>query len=404
MRTLRRSLATLLAGSLLSLLLVAPSGAAPSGPPIRVGGTLALTGPLAATAIIHKIAGEIYVEWLNQHNGLLGRPVEWVLLDDQSKPDVTRTLYERLITVDKVDFIIGPYATAAIFSAMAVAERYQKFIVHHSFGMPHLAKYPMHFPSTPLGPEPNKTYPNKLYDALQSTAKPPKTIAIVTNKFPSAQFISSGARDEAAKRGLTVALYLEYEIGNRDFTPIATRIKEANPDFVWVGALGLDGNLLLDAMKKLDYTPRGQFYLFPAPGPLVKAPEAKHAFAFTAFEEHPPFTDHPVTAELAKRYRERATKAGLPYTLVETQAAGSFGAWQIMEAAVTATKSLDDKVIAQWLRTNKVDNVFGRVRFDGPNNYGDDLTRVKQNLDGRWMIVWPKESAAPGAKVIYPAQ
>ena len=71
---------------------------------------------------------------------------------------------------------------------------------------------------------------------------------------------------------------------------------------------------------------------------------------------------------------------------------------------MTATKSLDDKVIAQWLRSNKVDNVFGRVRFDGPNNYGDDLTRVKQNLDGRWMIVWPKESAAPGAKVIYPGQ
>ena len=77
-----------------------PAGAAPSGPPIRIGSTLALTGPLAPTALIHKIAGEIYVEQLNRGNGLLGRPVEWVLFDDQSKPDVTRSLYEKLITVD----------------------------------------------------------------------------------------------------------------------------------------------------------------------------------------------------------------------------------------------------------------------------------------------------------------
>ena len=126
--------------------------AAPQGPPIRIGGTLALTGPLAPTALIHKIAGEIYVEELNKANGLLGRPVEWVLLDDQSKPDLTRSLYEKLITVDKVDLIIGPYATGAILSGMGVAQRYQKMYVHHSFGMPHLAKYEMHFPTAAFGP------------------------------------------------------------------------------------------------------------------------------------------------------------------------------------------------------------------------------------------------------------
>src|SRR5881628_4187103 len=104
----------------------APAAAAPAGPPVRVGSTLALTGPLAATALVHKITGEIYVEQLNRKNGLLGRPVEWLLLDDQSKPDLARTLYERLVTVDKVDLLIGPYATGAILSAMGVAQRYDK--------------------------------------------------------------------------------------------------------------------------------------------------------------------------------------------------------------------------------------------------------------------------------------
>src|SRR5262245_16191123 len=105
----------LLAGLAL-LTLVSPTVGAPAGQPIRIGGTLALTGPLAPTALLHKMAGEIYVEELNKGNGLLGRPVEWVLLDDQSKPDLTRSLYEKLITVDKVDLIIGPYATSGILA------------------------------------------------------------------------------------------------------------------------------------------------------------------------------------------------------------------------------------------------------------------------------------------------
>ncbi len=122
--TLRhRGFSSVLAGMLV-LALVAPAGAAPSGQPIRIGGTLSMTGPLAATALIHQSVGEIYVEQLNKKNGLLGRPVEWVLYDDQSKPDLTRTLYEKLITVDKVDLPIGPYATGNILSAMAVAHEH----------------------------------------------------------------------------------------------------------------------------------------------------------------------------------------------------------------------------------------------------------------------------------------
>ena len=97
--------------------------AAPSGAPVKVGGTLSLTGFLAQTAVIHKIAAEIMIEDINSRNGFLGRPVEYILLDDQSKPDVARSLYEKLITVDKVDLIMGPYATAPILAAMGVAQR-----------------------------------------------------------------------------------------------------------------------------------------------------------------------------------------------------------------------------------------------------------------------------------------
>jgi branched-chain amino acid transport system substrate-binding protein len=388
--------------ALVVLAFAAGATAAPSGPPVRIGGTLALTGPLAPTALLHKIAGEVYVEELNRGNGLLGRPVEWVLLDDQSKPEITRSLYEKLITVDKVDLIIGPYATSGILAAMGVAQRYNKVFVHHSFGMPHLAKYEMHFPTAAFGLEPNRTLPTTVFDALAATSKPPKTVTIVTSKFPSAQFQSAGAKEVAEKRGLKVPLYLEYEFGTRDWGALAARIKDANADFLWVGALGLDGNQLLEAMKKLDYTPPRHFHLFPAPGPLLAAPDGKLALSSSVFEEHPPFLHNTGAAKLIPLFKERATKANVPYTSVDTQVAGSFAAWQLLEAAVAATKSLDDKVLGQWLRKSRVDTIIGKLRFDGPNNYGDDLFKVKQAQEGKWLVVWPREFAAPGARLLPP--
>jgi branched-chain amino acid transport system substrate-binding protein len=370
---------------------------APSGQPIRIGSTLALTGPLSATAQVHKIVGDLYVEQLNKRGGLLGRPVEWVVKDDQSKPDLARTLYEQLITADKVDLLMGPYATGAILSAMGVAQRYNKVLVHHTLGVPSLAKYDMQFPAWSLGSDPGNTVPNTVLDALASSGKPPKTVAIVTSKFPSIHFMSLGAREVFKKRGLNEVLFLEWDFGNRDFGPIANRVKDAKPDFVWVGAIGLDGNLLLDAMKKIDYTPPMHFYMYPAPGPLVALPEAKNALSVTIFEDHMPFLKDPVGAEFAKQFRERAIKAGLPDPSVETQSSASYSAWQILEAGVKGANSLDDKAIGAYLKTHKVDTIQGKLRFDGPNNYGDDLMAVKQVQNGKWVVVWPKDKAAPGA-------
>lgn len=367
--------------------------------PIRIGSTLALTGPLSATAQVHKIVGEIFIEQVNKRGGWLGRKLEWVLKDDQSKPDLARTLYEQLVTADKVDLLMGPYATGAILSAMGVAQRYNKVLVHHTFGIPSLAKYDMAFPAWSLGSDPQNTVPNTLVDALMAGPKPPKTVAVVTSKFPSIQFMSAGAREVFKKRGVQEVLFLEWDFGNRDFGPIANRVKDAKPDFVWVGAIGLEGNLLLDAMKKIDYIPPQHFYLYPSPGPLVTLPEAKNALSVTIFEDQPPFTSNPGAGEFVKLYRERATAAKLPDPSVEVQAGASYTAWQILEAGVMATKSLDDKAIGAWLNKNRVDTIQGKLRFDGVGNYGDDLMRIKQVQNGHWTVVWPKEFQHNGAKL-----
>jgi branched-chain amino acid transport system substrate-binding protein len=405
MRRPIRSLAILLAGCVLPAALAWPTFGAPSAPPIRICGALALTGPLGSTAIVHKIAAEIYLEQLNKRNGLLGRPVEYILLDDQSKPEVTRTLYERLITVDKVDLIMGAHGTAANLAAMAVAQRYGKlFLASTMLIDPRRQSYDMYFPTQAMGAEPQTTMPSAVLDALASTGRPPKTVAVVASKFPSVHFVSIGAKDVMQKRGLTIVLDLEYDFGNRDFGAIAARVKEANPDFLWVGGVGVDGLLLAEALRKLDYTPKGQFTLFPAPAPMTQSPDTKYALAMSVFEEHPPFTDNPVVAEFVRLYHERATKAGLTYTQVDHQSALGYAIWEILEAAVTATKSLDDKALAQWIKTNPVNTIIGRQRFGCLNNSTcDDLFKVKQVQRGRWVTIWPKQWTAPGAALIYPS-
>jgi len=257
---------------------------------------------------------------------------------------VTRTLYERLITADKVDLVIGAFATGANLAAMAVAQRYQKVLISNSMGVPKLGTYEMHFPVQGMPFDPERTFMNTVLDGLVSTGAPPKTIGIVASKFPSVQFISVGAREVVARRGIKEVLYLEYEFGTREYGPIAARIKETNPDFLWIGGVGVESKMLLEALKTIDYVPRGSLSIFPASGPLVQAPEAKLHMSMTVFEEHPPFTNNPAVAELVKVFNEAAI---------------AYCAWQVLEAAVTGARSLDDKALAKWLKANRVDTIIG---------------------------------------------
>ncbi len=379
--------------------LTAGGALAQSQAPLVVGSSLSLTGPLSATALTHKLVGEIYVEQLNARGGLLGRKVEWLVKDDQSKPELARTLYEQLITSDKVDLLMGPYGTGNILSAMGVAQRYNKVLVNHTLGIPSLSKYEMAFPAWSLGSDPGNTVPNTVFDALAASPKPPKTVAFVTSKFPSIHFLSSGAREVAKKRGLQEVLFLEWDFGNRDFGPIAARIKDAKPDMVWVGDIALEGNMLLDAMKKIDYVPPIHFHTYPAPGPMSKSPDGNLALSVSIFEEHAPFTNNKVATDFIQIYHERAAKANLPDIAVEVQAAASYAAWQILEAGVRGANSFDDKAIAAWIRKNRVNTIYGQLRFDGPGNFGDDMMKVKQVQNGKWQMVWPPQFAAPGAKL-----
>jgi branched-chain amino acid transport system substrate-binding protein len=159
---------------------------------------------------------------------------------------------------------------------------------------------------------------------------------------------------------------------------------------------------LLDAMKRLDYQPKRQFHLFPAPGPTVSNPNASSLTTLTWFEEHAPFTQNTGAADFVGLYNERAKAAGLSWPHVDYQAAAEFAAWQILEAAASAVGRLDDKAMAAWLKANAVNTVLGPRRFDGKFNSGVADTKVKQAQNGKWVTVWPAKYRPQGAAFIAP--
>ena len=137
---------------------------------------------------------QICVGNMNKRDGLLGRPVEWVLRDDQSRPDLTRTLYDRLVTVgqrrpdpeplrDRIDPVRDRRGAAL-----------GKMLIHIRSASE--ARQVRHAVPDPVRPSTRRTLPNTMFDALEA-AKPPKTVAIVTSKFPSVHAMSVGAREVA---------------------------------------------------------------------------------------------------------------------------------------------------------------------------------------------------------------
>lgn len=156
--------------------------------------------------------------------------------------------------------------------------------------------------------------------------------------------------------------------------------------------------MLLDAMKKIDYKAPPMFHHLPSPGPMVNSPDAQGMLVATIFEEHEPMMSNAGAKEFVPVFNARAKSANLPDNAVDTQAAASYAAWQVLEAGVKGANSIDDNAVAAWLKRNTVASIQGPLRFDGPNNYGSDLTKIKQVQNKDWVVVWPRASAKPGTQ------
>jgi branched-chain amino acid transport system substrate-binding protein len=374
--------------------------------PIVVGSTLSLSGVFAATGIIHKIAGEQFVARLNAKGGLLGREVRWVVRDDESDQAKVTGLYEQLITSDRVDLIIGPYATPNILSAMAVAARHGYTMPQHTAVLAPLMTYECQFPGWSIGPAPNEYVPGQLFDAVGTWPSPPKRVAILTNQNGSTDFVAYGAGENkvglvslAKQRGLQVVAEVRYPPDTRNWAQIATEVRDAKPDLVINSGLGVDPVNLLQAMAQLRYRPPAMFSLFPAPGPpLGLGDTAEGLLAVSLFEPNPVALDRlgGDAKAIVTEFGTRAKAADLPYPVFETQAAASWNAWEILVAGVTGANSLNQRAMCDALHARGATTTFsGPLTFDpAANNFWPSTSGLKQIQDGNWVTVWPADRAA----------
>ncbi len=380
------------------------SGSGSSNDPIVVGSTLSLTGIFAATGKIHQIAGDEYVDRLNKNGGLLGRQVQWKVLDDQSDQARVGQLYEQLISQDKVDLVIGPYATPNILSAMAVAQRHNYVLPQHTAVLAPQLTYNCQFPAWSYGPRPNEFIPTQLFDAVASLPDAPKRIAVLTSQSGSAAFVTDGFGSDqtgvltiAQEKGLQVVANVHYPPTTSDWAPIAAQVRAAKPDLVINNGLGVDAVNILQAMKQLNYRPPMMFALFPAPGPLLGLGDLSAGTVTTSLFQ-PDQADKlggDVQA-IIDDFKTRATAAKLPYPVFETQAAASWNAWDILTAGVKAAGSLDQQKICDSLHADGAQTTFaGKVAFDpADHNFWPGTESLAQIQDGKWVTVWPQDKAA----------
>jgi branched-chain amino acid transport system substrate-binding protein len=373
--------------------------------PVVIGYTLPKTGAFSANGVIHDIADQLAIKRINDTGGFLGRPVQRLVYDDRSDLSQIPILYERLITQDKVDFIVGPYATPFIAAAMPVAEKYRKVYIHDSYTLPKRHTYECAFSGWPTGYDTDVEWPTLLFEALQNSAgKLPKTLVLVHSTHPGAAFIAGGVPKVAEKFGIQVLDVIKYEMGTTDFLPIATKLKELKPEFVMQCGLVLDESNLKQALDKVGFIPYGHSSLWPSVGAvLALGPLGDGLISQSVFEAHMPYLHDAEARYFVENYQKLAKEAGLAYWKADTQGATSYSMFQILTQAVRGSNSLNDEDICKWLKKNKVDTILGELRFDGPNNYGPMRTWIAQIQRGEQIIVWPPDYAKPGSKLQYPS-
>src|SRR5213080_308053 len=170
----RGAVASFFAAAAVAMLLTPAKAQAPSGQPVTIGFSMALTGPLAANGKQALLGMKIWEEEINAKGGLLGRPVKLIYYDDQSNPSTVPGIYTKLLDVDKVDLVVGGYATNMVAPAMPVVMQKNKtFISLFALDVNAEFKYPKYFSVLPTGPDTKASFTEGLFEmALKQNPKP----------------------------------------------------------------------------------------------------------------------------------------------------------------------------------------------------------------------------------------
>src|SRR5262244_4375127 len=192
--------------------------------PIRIGASLSLTGTYAKLGKNQHEGYQLCEKDLNAKGGLLGRKVQFVVYDDQSMPATAVRLYEKLITEDKVDAIMGPYSSPVTEAAVNVTEKYKKVMVAPLAATTSIFKKGRKYVFMVISPA--EVYLEGLLDMAAKRGL--KTVAVINEDTLFSKAAASGAVELAKKKGLQVLFTEAYPKGNTDFSALLTKLKADN--------------------------------------------------------------------------------------------------------------------------------------------------------------------------------
>jgi len=345
---------------------LAGGAAAQSGQPIKIGFSMAMTGGLAANGKSALLAQKIWEEDVNAKGGLLGRPVKLVYYDDQSNPSTVPGIYTKLIDVDKVDLIIGAYATAQIAPAMPIVISKNKVFI----GLLGLAvnsefKYPNYFAMIPSGPDPKPSFTKGFFDTAMAQSPRPQTVAIVAADQEFSRNAADGARENAQKAGLKILYDKTYPPSANDFAPIVRAIAATNPDLVVICSYPPDSVGIVKAVNEIGFKPKmigGAMVGLQATALKTQLGAMLNGFVNYDFWLPVPKMQFPGVAALIKTYQARAAAEGVD-ALGYYMAPWGYAQLQVLQQAIEGTKSIDDKKLADYIRANAFKTVLGDVKF-----------------------------------------
>ena len=351
--------------------------------PIRIGASLSLTGTYAKPGTYQKEGYDVCADEVNAKGGLLGRKIEFVLYDDQSTPATGVKLYEKLITEDKVDAVMGPYSSPISEAVANVTEKYKKVMVSPLAATTSIFRKGRKYIFMVISPA--EVYLEGLID--MAVKRGLKTVAILNEDTLFAKASANGAAELAKKRGMQVVLQEAYPKGNTDFSGLLVKIKALGPDVIAGGTYFDDAVAITRQMKELGVNPK-MFGLtvggdLPEFYDLLKQ-NAEYIYGATQWDESLPY---PGQKEFVGAYLKRFKHQPSYHS-----AAGYAGCLLYVEAAKRAGTLDADKVRDQLLKL-KTRTAFGDYAVDQDGFQIAHKMVMLQWQDGKRIIVWPDDLA-----------
>ncbi|OHD69377.1 MAG: ABC transporter substrate-binding protein [Spirochaetes bacterium RBG_16_49_21] len=362
---------------------------------ISFGIPLPLTGTNAKFGEIEKKSYEIAENEINAKGGIKGMKVVLEFEDSQGKPEISRSIVERLIDVKKQPVIFGEYSSSSSKAIAAVAEerKVPYLVVTGATDDITQQNYKYVFRMNPT----NAFYATGFMSFLDKIVKP-KSIAIL---YESSDFGTSGAEDmvkQAQKAGMKVLVREQYEKGAVDFKPILSKVKAANPDVIYMVSYVMDAALLMRQIKELRIESKlyaGGAAGFAIPEFIDNAKDASE-YVVTATLWSPQVS-YPGAKEFAKKYKK------LYQDYPSYHGAEAYSALYIIKNVLERARSWKSADIRAAFKATDMMTAFGPIKFVDKLGYTNQNfmdTLVMQVIKGNHETIWPAKYAS--AKYIYP--